>query len=260
MARYGARPWGRYRRRGQRRSAAGQGGMRAEFSGNQQIIRHSTHPTILPTLALSDGYAMAFPLLVYTGKSENSSAAPDESRYNTYAEGSRVNHIQTQLQVTQEDATKPNAVYIGFISVSFSDAMLDSANMTSNFNDLIGVDTGGNSDINTAGQFYSGGTPSITAREMTIKEYLQNPKQRHWIRGLARNRFTLYSGRPIVNNQVIPVPRQNRRGQFGSGWWMVILNESAALQGEDAGNGTNVNVSMQTFFKEIPLQSAPVTN
>lgn len=255
--RYGRRP--RYSRRGQRRSSAGQGGMRAEFSGNQQIIRHSTYPTILPQLELADGYAMALPLLVYTGKSENSTGNPDQSSYNTYAEGSRVNNIQTQLQITQEDATKPNAVYIGFISVSFSDAMLDVANMATNFNDLIGINTGGTSDITTDGKFYDGDSPSITPREMTIKEYLLNPQKRHWIRGLARNRFTLYSGRPIVNNQVMPVPRQNRRGQFGSGWWMIVLNESGSIQGVDAGSGTKVNVSMQTFFKEIPLQSAPVT-
>ena len=137
--------------------------------------------------------------------------------------------------------------------------MLDVANMATNFNDLIGIDSGGNSDITTDGKFYNGGLPSIGPQDMTIKEYLLNPQKRHWIRGLARNRFTLYSGRPIVNNQVLPVPRQNRRGQFGSGWWMVILNESGAIQGESAGDGTSVNVSMQSFFKEIPLQAAPVT-
>ena len=107
--RYGRRS--RYQRRGQRRSAAGQGGMRAEFSGNQQIIRHSTYPTLLQTLPLADGKAMALPLLAYTGKSENSESLPDQSATNTYAEGSRVNNIQTQLQITQEDATKPNCVY-----------------------------------------------------------------------------------------------------------------------------------------------------
>lgn len=254
--RYGRRS--RYQRRGQRRSAAGQGGMRAEFSGNQQIIRHSTYPTLLQTLPLADGKAMALPLLAYTGKSENSESLPDQSATNTYAEGSRVNNIQTQLQITQEDATKPNCVYIGFISVSFSDAMLDRANMATNFNDLIGIASDA-SNINTDGQFYNGGLPVIEPQDMTIKEYLLNPKKRHWIRGLARNRFTLYSGRPIVNNQVLPVPRQNRRGQFGSGWWMIILNESGAIQGADAGDGTDVNVSMQSFFKEIPLQAAPVT-
>jgi hypothetical protein len=257
---YGRR-YGMRRRyfRGQRRSAAGQGGMRAEFSGNQQIIRHSVQNTIINTLSLEDGKAFALPLLVYTGKSENSSSDPDQSNQPTYAEGSRVNHIQTQMQITQEDATKPNGVYIGFISVSFSDAMLDVANMATNFNDLIGIDTGGNSDITTDGKFYDGGLPNITDRSMTINDYLKSPQKRHWIRGLARNRYTLYSGRPVVMNQVMPVPLKNKRGQFGSGWWMVVLNESGALQGESAGDGTKINVSMQSFFKEIPLQTAPVT-
>ena len=258
---YGRR-YGRRRRRYfsvQRRSAAGQGGMRAEFSGNQQIIRHSVVNTIFNTLQIEDGQAMALPLLVYTGDSNNSSANPDQSNQATYAEGSRVNHMQTQMQITQEDATKPNGVYIGFISVSFSDAMLDVANMATNFNDLIGIGSDGNSDITTDGKFYDGGFPSITPRDMTINDYLKSPQKRHWIRGLARNRYTLYSGRPVVMNQVLDVPLKNKRGQFGSGWWMVVLNESGALQGADAGDGTDVNISMQSFFKEIPLQSAPVT-
>lgn len=256
---YGRRYGMRNRRYGQRRSAAGQGGMRAEFSGNQQVIRHSFANTLVNTLSLEDGKAVALPLLVYTGDSNNSTVAPDRSAYPTYAEGSRVNHIQTQMQITQEDATKPNGVYIGFISVSFSDAMLDLANMATNFNNLIGVDSTGASDINTDGQFWNGGTPSITPQSLTIESYLNSPQKRHWIRGLARNRYTLYSGRPVVMNQVMPVPLKNKRGQFGSGWWMVVLNESGALQGESAGDGTKVNLSMQSFFKEIPLQSAPVS-
>jgi hypothetical protein len=257
---YGRRYGRRYRYfRSQRRSAAGQGGMRAEFSGNQQIIRHSVQNTLLNTLDLADGQAFALPLLVYTGKSENSTTNPDQSNQPTYAEGSRVNHMQTQMQITQADATKPNGVYIGFISVSFSDAMLDVANMATNFNDLIGIDSGGNSDITTDGKFYNGGLPSIVNRDMTINDYLKSPQKRHWIRGLAKNRYTLYSGRPVVMNQVLEVPLKNKRGQFGSGWWMVILNESGALQGENAGDGTKINVSMQSFFKEIPLQAAAVT-
>jgi hypothetical protein len=193
-----ARRYGYRRRyfRGQRRSAAGQGGMRAEFSGNQQIIRHSVNNAILTPYDLDDGKAIAVPLLVYTGKSENTSTNPDQSNQATYAEGSRVNHIQTQMQITQEDPTKPNGVYIGFISVSFSDAMLDVANMATNFNDLIGISSGGVSDITTDGKFYNAGLPSIVERDMTINDYLKSPQKRHWIRGLARNRYTLYSGPP----------------------------------------------------------------
>ena len=245
---------------GQRRSSAGQGGMRAEFSGNQQIIRHSVQNTIINTYAVEDGQAVAFPLLVYTGKSENSALRPDISTQPTYAEGSRVNHLQTQMQITQEDATKPNGVYIGFISVAFSDAMLNLTNMDTNFNNLIGVNSARTaSTITDDGKFYDGDLPELIPANMTINDYLLNPQKRHWIRGLARNKYTLYSGRPIVNNQVIPIPMKNKRGQFGSGYWMVILNESGALQGVDAGSGTDINVSLNSFFKEIPLQDAPVT-
>ena len=258
---YYGRRYGSRRRRfyTQRMGVAGQGGMRAEFSGNQQVIRHSVNNAILSPYDLPDGKAFAFPLLVYTGDSNNNDGDSSQSRHPTYAEGSRVNHMQTQLQITQEDATKPNGVYIGFISVAFSDAMLNPTQMEKNFADLIGIDSGGGSDITDNGEFYNGGLPGGTERELTINDYLKNPQQRHWIRGLARNRYTLYSGRPIVMNQVMPVPLKNKRGQFGSGWWMVILNESGALQGVDAGDGTKINISMQSFFKEIPLQEAPVT-
>ena len=261
---YGRR-YGPYRRysRGQRRSAAGQGGMRAEFSGNQQIIRHSVkNAANLDSIAIADGTAVALPLLVYTGDSNNSTSFPDSSIQATYAEGSRVNHIQIQMQITQADATKPNAAYIGFISVSFSDAMLDIPNMEPNFANLIGVEASGAtfvSTINTDGQFFDGGLPGIEPQPLTINDYLKSPKLRHWIRGLARNRYTLYSGRPIISNQVMPVPLKNKRGQFGSAWFMVVMNESGALQGEDPGDGTSINLSMQSFFKEIPLQPAIVT-
>ena len=139
MARYGPRPWRHYRRLPrQRRASAGQGGMRAEFSGNQQLIRH-TIPSTIPLAGagegyqLADGYAFAMPLVIYTGKSNNSTAIPDRSAEPTVAEGSRVNFVQTQIQITQTDSTKPNNCYIGTISTAFSDAMLNAENMDKNF-------------------------------------------------------------------------------------------------------------------------------
>ena len=137
--------------------------------------------------------------------------------------------------------------------------MLDIPNMETNFANLIGVEASGSdfvSTINTDGQFFEGGLPSIEPQPLTINDYLKSPKLRHWIRGLARYRYTLYSGR---SNQVMPVPLKNKRGQFGSAWFMVVMNESGALQGEDPGDGTSINLSMQSFFKEIPLQPAIVT-
>lgn len=264
MARYAPFRYGGYGRRrfrgSQLRSSAGQGGMHADFSGNQQIIRHTVTNTIVSPLALMDGKAIAVPLLVYTGDSNNNLAGANESVQATYAEGSRVNHIQTQLTVTQEDSTKPNNCYIGFISVSFSDAMLDVANMQEQFASLIGLDNSGtSSDITTDGEFYSGGLPDIWPRSLTMKDYLGSSRKRHWIRGLAKHKYTLYSGRPLVMNQVFPVPPKNKRGQFGSGYFMVLLNESGAIQGESAGDGTDINISMTSFFKEIPIVAPPVS-
>ena len=170
-----------YRRGSQRRSSAGQGRMQADFSGNQQLIRHTVNNTLIPgsPFTLSDGTAIAVPLLVFTGNSQNEGGDPTEADYATYAEGSRVNHIQTQLTVTQEDATKPNNCYIGFISTSFSDAMLDIANMKEQFASLIGLNSAEDaSDITTDGEFYSGGTPAIYPREWSIAEYLGSSRQR----------------------------------------------------------------------------------
>lgn len=250
----------RYHRGSQNRSAAGQGRMKADFSGNQELIRHTVTNTITSPYSVIDGFAIAVPLLVFTGDSNNDSTDPTTSEQATYAEGSRVNHIQAQLTITQEDATKANNCYIGFISTSFSDAMLDVANMQEQFASLIGLDSGGtSSDITTDGEFYSGGLPSIFQRSLSMETYLSNSRRRHWIQGLARNKYTLYSGRPLVMNQVFRVPSKNKRGQFGSGYWMVIMNESGAVQGEDAGDGTKINVSMTSFFKEIPIVSPPVT-
>ena len=252
--------YSRRRRGSQMRSSAGQGRMKADFSGNQELIRHTVNNTIITPFPVDDGKAIAVPLLVFTGNSQNEGGDPTQADYPTYAEGSRVNHIQSQLTITQEDATKANNCYIGFISTSFSDAMLDVANMQEQFASLIGLNVAGDaSDINTDGEFFSGGLPSITPRSLSMETYLNNSRRRHWIRGLARNKYTLYSGRPLVMNQVFPVPSKNKRGQFGSSYWMVIMNESGGLQGEAAAAGTDINVSMTSFFKEIPIVSPPVT-
>jgi len=80
---------------------------------------------------------------------------------------------------------------------------------------------------------------------------MQSAKKRHWIQGFGRNNYTLYSGRPALLKRVIRVPPKNRRQQFGSGLWLVIMNDSGEIQGEDSGDGTDVNVSLKTFFKEI---------
>lgn len=245
---YGRRSFRGNRKFSQRVGVQGQGGMKADFSGVSGIIRHAVDNTILPEgIGLESGKAMALPLLIFTGNSGNSAPDPLHSTNFEYADGSRVNHIQINAQVVQSDTTKPNNCYVGFISTSFSDAMLDSTNMTEQFNDLIEVDNA------TTGTFKE----TITTQSLTLKEYYNNSRKRHWIRGLGRNAYTLYSGRPAQINIVIRVPPKNRRGQFGSGLWMVFLNDSEAIQNVDTG-ASNVNVSCRTFFKEIPQLATPV--
>ena len=247
--RYGRR---NYSRTFQHRSAAGQGGMRASFSGNSQLIRHSVD--VAPKGSsnynqIADQKARAYPLLVYYGTSGNSTSDPSTSTSASYAEGSRVNHVQVQLQIAQADTGKPNNCYVGFISTSFSDAMLDSTNMTNQFADLISVDNATTGTMNLIGG----------AQDLDLNTYMKDPQKRHWIRGLAKNAYTLYSGRPAILDAVLPVPRKNKRGQFGSGWWIVIMNDSSNIQDVASGAGTNVNISLKTFFKEIPQLATPVS-
>lgn len=235
----------------QRRSSAGQGGMRAQFSGNSQLVRHNVDVAnqAAGLSTIGDQKARAYPLLCFNGSSGNSSSDPGTSTTAGYAEGSRVNHVQIQLQIAQADNSKPNNCYVGFISTSFSDAMLDSTNMTNQFNDLIAV-----SNATTGVMTLLNG-----AKDMDINSYMGNAQQRHWIRGLAKNAYTLYSGRPAILDAVLPAPRKNRRGQFGSGWWIVIMNDSSDIQNVSSGSGTDVHVSLKTFFKEIPQLATPVS-
>ena len=235
----------------QRRSSAGQGGMRAQFSGNSQLVRHNVDVAnqAAGLSTIGDQKARAYPLLCFNGSSGNSSSDPGASTTAGYAEGSRVNHVQIQLQIAQADTSKPNNCYVGFISTSFSDAMLDSTNMTNQFNDLIAV-----SNATTGVMTLLNG-----AKDMDINSYMGNAQQRHWVRGLAKNAYTLYSGRPAILDAVLPAPRKNRRGQFGSGWWIVIMNDSSDIQNVSSGSGTDVHVSLKTFFKEIPQLATPVS-
>ena len=226
------------------KGSQGQGGMRAEFSGAIPLVRHSVNVTdsIYQLKSVEDGKALAYPLVVYygtTGGTAGLSSAP------TTREGSRVNHVQISLAITQADTAKPNQCYVGLISTSFSDAALNDTNMAANFNDLIAMvddDTGTMSFSIASG---------LTPESLTFTDWLQSAKKRHWIQGFGRNNYTLYSGRPALLKRVIRVPPKNRRQQFGSGLWLVIMNDSGEIQGESSGDGTDINVSLKTFFKEI---------
>lgn len=256
MARYAPSHRGNYgrfftgsgRRVRQHRSSQGQGSMNAFYSGASQLVRHSVglsaiYPESPATPGqLGDQKATALPLVVYgTGGSANPIA--DESSTSTIATGSRVNNVQIELQIAQSDTSKPNNCYIGFIATSFSDAALNDENMTANFNDLIDMED------KTTGEM--GLATDDGEVDMTVKEYNESPFLKHWIRGLNRYAYTLYSGRPAILKTILPTPPKCRRGQFGMGWWLVMLNDSSDIQGEDPGDGTAINFSANTYFKEI---------
>ena len=244
--------WGRFAPR--HSTPRAQGGTRAQFSGVIPLIRHSVNVSktyaggSLDPLTVSSGKAIALPLVIYQGTSGGTGGT---STVPTTREGSRVNHIGCNLQIVQSDTSKPNQVYVGFISVSFNDAGLNSTLMTDQFADLIEM-----KDTTNGYLSYSGSDQQ--EESLTYDEWAKNALMRHWIKGFYQNSFTLYSGRPAVQNITIPVPRKNRRQQFGSGFYMVIMNDSNNIQADDS-SATSVNVSLETFFKEIPEPDVTLT-
>ena len=217
-------------------SVQGQGGMRALFSGAMPIIRHSVQHE---TKTVADGKAYAYPLVVYYG---TSGASGEESASSSVSKDSRVNHVSVNLAISQSDNSKPNQCYIGLIATSFSDGALNATNMTNQFADLISM---ANSDT---------GTMNLTngAKDLTYRTWNVDAQKRHWIRGFQRNTYTLYSGRPALMNTVLRVPMKCKRAQFGMGWWLVVMNDSSLIQDETSGDATDINVSLETAFKEIP--------
>ena len=147
----------------------GQGPMRAMYSGALPIIRHTVENTSsgIGNIELADGKAYAYPLVVYYGTS--GTVSDGQSTTSTTSEGSRVNHVTANLSITQSDSSTPNQCYVGLISTSFSDAMLNAANMTSNFADLISVANETTGTMNTI----SG------AKDLTYTDWTGSPFLRH---------------------------------------------------------------------------------
>ena len=236
-----------YRRLGgsasrQRGPGRGQGPMRAMFSGALPIIRHTILNTssTIGNVELEDGKAYAYPLVVYYGTS--GTVSDGQSTTSTTSNASRVNHVTTNLSITQVDSSTPNQCYVGLISTSFSDAMLNAANMTTNFADLIAVDN------ETTGTM----KPINGAKDLNYNDWTGSPFLRHCFRGFLSITLSLYSVMPAVSISVFPMPRIYRRQQFGSGLWLVVMNDSSGMQNVEEGSATSVNVSLRTAFKEIP--------
>ena len=228
---YGRRQFNRTRRR-QTGSYTG-----ASFSGMQDIIRHSNQVTA----TIQTDYAQCFNLVCYNPTLHGTPVALDGSSAkvltnNFTDEGSRVNNIAIDLTIKQTDTSKNNTVYTGLISTSFNEGQLSAALMTTNFADFI--------TSNAAGEM----TSLATEQGYNKHSYSLTDIQQHNIRGLLRPAHHLYSGRVISLNQNLPIPRKNKRQQNGSGLWLVIMNDSDP-------NGSDVEIRLDTFFKEIPANA-----
>ena len=227
-----------YRRRSQPTLARRQGGTGATFSGSVGLIRHS----VGSSFDLATREAVCTPLVNYDPTNYGTPVALDGSSTkvlaNTIAdEGSRVDFVRVNITITQSDTSKNNTVYIGTISTSFNEGQLSAALMTTNFKDFIAS--------NAAGEMSASNTPQT----YSVDEYTFKDIQQHNIRGLLTPQFQLYSGRVITMNQVIPLPRKNRRSQNGSFFGLVFMNNSGA-------GGSDVNIRIDRFFKEIPADVA----
>ena len=232
-------PQGKYGHRGYGSLASRQGGTGATFSGSQNIIRHAN----TTTATIGSGKTQAFNLVTYNPTNHGTPVATDGSSAkvltnNFTAEGSRVDYVTMQLTIKQTDTSKNNTVYLGTISTSFNQGRLNTALMTTNFNDFISSNAAGEMGVDASEKTYN------------LNTYSLNDIQQHNIRGLLKRQMQLYSGRVITANSTIPLPRKNRRQQEGSIFALVIMNDS-----ESDTAGSDVEIRLDTFFKEIPVNS-----
>ena len=232
-----------YRRYGRSRSkyslARRQGGTGATFSGSQNIIRHAN----TTTATIGSGKTQAFNLVTYNPTNHGTPVTSDGSSAkvltnNFTDDGSRVDYVTMQLTVKQTDTSKNNTIYLGIISTSFNQGRLNTDLMTTNFNDFISSNALGEMGVAAAEKTYN------------LNTYSLNDIQQHNIRGLLKRQMQLYSGRVITANSTIPLPRKNRRQQEGSIFALVIMNDS-----ESDTAGSDVEIRLDTFFKEIPVNS-----
>jgi len=43
------------------------------------------------------------------------------------------------------------------------------------------------------------------------------------------------------------------------GFYLVVMNDSSAIQGVDSGSASDINIGLTTFFKEIPATATAQT-
>ena len=233
-------PWGRYSAKGKKSHQTG-AYTGASFSGMQDIIRHSNELEA----TIQTGHTQCFNLVCYNPTLHGTPLALDGSTAkvltNNFTDlGSRVNNIAVDLTIKQTDTSKNNTCYTGIISTSFNEGQLKASLMTTNFNDFItATDTG---------TYLGEMTCKATESAYDLHTYSLKDIQQHNIKNLLTPAHQLYSGRVITLNQNIPLPRKNKRQQDGSGFFLVIMNDSDP-------NGSDVEISLKTFFKEIPVNT-----
>eukprot|EP01050_Picozoa_sp_SAG11_P021137 SAG11_NODE_3703_length_2269_cov_3.578341_1_plen_174_part_10 len=171
----------RYGHRGHGKSLAfRQGGTGATYSGSQNIIRHAN--TV--TATIGSGKTQAFNLVTYNPTNHGTPVASDGSSAkvltnNFTDEGSRVDYVTMQLTIKQTDTSKNNTVYLGTISTSFNQGRLNTALMTTNFNDFISSNASGEMAVDAAEKTYN------------LNTYSLNDIQQHNIRGLLKRQMQL---------------------------------------------------------------------
>jgi len=227
-----------------------QGGTGANYSATTSFIRHAT----TQQFTLANGKATAIPLVCYqtsdkrgTVSASDLGASKNQSPYATI--GSRVDNIQLNLTISQTDTSKINEVYISTISTSFTEAALSSNLMDSYFADLIVMDSDTVGTVDSATRKYIGGTTNGWQADNPVdwsyQEWLLTDQQRHSMPFMSK--YSLYSGRVATAKMIQKIRPKNRRAQFGSGYWLVILHDSP-----DPDNTADLSIHLDTAFKEIP--------
>lgn len=229
-----------FRRRSQPTLARRQGGTGATFSGSVGLIRHS----FSQNATIGSVKAQCFILGAYNPTLYGTPLALDGSSTkvlsnNYLEEGSRFDYVNINMTIRQTDTSVNNQVYVGMIATSFNEGQLSAALMTTNFKDFIESNAAGEMVNKSAEQTYS------------VDEYRLKDIQQHNIRGLLNKQFQLYSGRVITVNQILKVPGKCRRSQNGMFLGLVVLNDSGSITA-----GTDIEIRLDTFFKEIPADVA----
>jgi len=229
-----------------KQNARAQGGTAAQYSATTSFIRHAT----TQTFDLATGKCVAIPLICYNTSAKRGTvtanplgSSKNQSPYVTM--GSRVDHISLNLTIQQTDTSKVNEVYSSIISTSFNEAGLSSTLMGDYFNGMIVMDNESTGEVDSATNKYSSNDWDIVVPvDYSYQEWMLTPQQRHSMPIMRK--YSLYSGRVATAKTIAKVPPKNRRAQFGSGYWLIIMHDSPDDSTAD------VKIHLDTFFKEIP--------